>query len=68
MTTTTNATAAHPILAVERGKHKSVAYVVRSADELRFTTSRTSRAEISGLLAQHLPWVSPLTYEKPSVA
>jgi transposase len=57
MTTTTNATAADPILAIDLGKYKSVACIVRSADEPRFTTFRTSRAEISRLLAQQRPSV-----------
>src|SRR5262249_4275002 len=57
MTTTTNAAAADPILAIDLGRYKSVACVVRSADAQRFTTIRTSRAEISRLLAQQRPAV-----------
>jgi hypothetical protein len=38
MTTTTNVTAAYPILAIDLGKYKSVACIVRSADDQSFTT------------------------------
>jgi transposase len=57
MTTTTNATAAYPILAIDLGKYKSVACIVRAADDQRFTTIRTSRADISRLLSTHQPAV-----------
>jgi hypothetical protein len=45
MTTTTIATAAGPILAIDLGKYKSVACLVRSADERRNITFRSGRAE-----------------------
>jgi transposase len=57
MTTTTNATAASPILAIDLGKYKSVACLVDAANNLRFTTIRTSRAEITRLLIKHRPAV-----------
>jgi hypothetical protein len=44
MTTITNATAAYPILAIDLGKYKSLACIVRSADDLGFTTLPISRA------------------------
>ena len=40
MTTTTKATAAYPILAIDLGKYKSVACIVGSANDQRFTTIR----------------------------
>jgi transposase len=57
MTTTANATAAAPILAIDLGKYKSVACLYRSADDHRFLSFATSRAEITRLLDKHQPSV-----------
>jgi transposase len=57
MTTTAKATAARTILALDLGKYKSVACVYRSADDQRFTTVPTSRAELARLIDQHRPEV-----------
>jgi transposase len=57
MTTTSIATAAHPILAIDLGKYKCVACVYRSADDHVFASLSTSRAELSRLLAKHRPGV-----------
>ena len=43
MTTTTIATAAEVILAIDLGKYKSTACVYRSAQEVRFHSIPTSR-------------------------
>jgi transposase len=56
-TTTVTATAAGPILAIDLGKYKSVACVYRSADDHRFATIPTSRAELTRLFAAHRPSV-----------
>ena len=53
--TTTAETAADTILALDLGKYKSVACVYRSADELRFTTVSTCRAELARLIDRHRP-------------
>jgi hypothetical protein len=50
MTTTATATAAETILAIDLGKYKSVACLYRSADDNRFVSFATSRAEITRLL------------------
>jgi hypothetical protein len=55
MTTTAEATAADTILALDPGKYKSVACLYRSADEHRFTTIPTSRAELTRLIDRHRP-------------
>jgi transposase len=57
MTTTAKATAAAPILAIDLGKYKCVACLYRSADDQRFTTFATSRAELTRLMEQHRPRV-----------
>src|SRR5262245_23876625 len=57
MTTTANATAAAPILAIDLGKYKSVACLYRSADDTRFTTFSTSRDPLTRLIDQHRPRV-----------
>lgn len=78
MTTTTIkiTTAADTILALDLGKYKSVACLYRRADDPRFTTFPTSRAEISRFLERHRPsvvlieacllagWVHDLCVEK----
>src|SRR5438874_3746598 len=53
--TTKTATAADTILAIDLGKYKSVACVYRSADEQRFTTLPTSRAELTRLIEKYRP-------------
>lgn len=55
MTTTTSATAAETILAIDLGKYKSVACAYRAADDHRFTTVPTSRAELTRLIQTHRP-------------
>jgi transposase len=55
MTTTAEATAAATILALDLGKYKSVACLYRSADDARFTTVTTSRAELTRLIEAHRP-------------
>jgi transposase len=57
MTTTAKATAAETILAVDLGKYKSVACVDRPAEQPRFTTFATSRAELTRLIERHRPAV-----------
>jgi transposase len=57
MTTTATTTAADTILAIDLGKYKSVACLYRSADDQRFTTISTSRAELTRLINQHQPAV-----------
>jgi transposase len=57
MTTNAVTTAAGPILAIDLGKYKSVACVYGSADEHRFHSLATSRAELTRLLDQHRPAV-----------
>jgi hypothetical protein len=52
--TTTAATAAAPILALDLGKYKSVACVHRSADDHRFLSTPTSREGLARLLDRHL--------------
>jgi hypothetical protein len=53
MTTTAKATAAETILAIDLGKYKSVACLYRSADDQRFVSFTTSRAEIARMLDKH---------------
>jgi transposase len=55
MTTTAKANAADTILAIDLGKYKSVACIYRSADDRRFTTFSTSRAELTRLIEKHRP-------------
>jgi transposase len=55
MTTTAKTTAADTILAIDLGKYKSVACLDRSADDPRFTTFPTSRAELTRLIERHRP-------------
>jgi transposase len=57
MTTTTIATAAEAILAIDLGKYKSTACVYRSAQQVHFHSIPTSRLELSRLLARHRPAV-----------
>jgi transposase len=57
MTTTAKTTAAASILAIDLGKYKSVACLYRSADDQRFTTFPTSRAELTRLIDKHRPEV-----------
>jgi len=57
MTTTVNTTAADTILAIDLGKYKSVACLSRSADDQRFTSFPTSRAELTRLVQRHRPSV-----------
>jgi transposase len=57
MTTTANATAAAPILAIDLGKYKSVVCVYRSADDCRFLSLPTSRPELARLLERQRPAV-----------
>jgi len=76
MTTTAKATAADTILAIDLGKYKSVACLYRSADDQRFTTFPTCRAELTRLIEKHRPavilieacllagWVRDLCVEK----
>ncbi len=54
MTTTAKAAAA-TILAIDLGKYKSVACLDRSAQDPRFTTIPTTRAELALLLDKHRP-------------
>jgi transposase len=54
-TTRVTATAAGPILAIDLGKYKSVACVYRSADDHRFTTIPTTRAELHRLIDRYCP-------------
>jgi transposase len=56
-TTRVTATAAGPILAIDLGKYKSVACAYRSADDARFTTIPTTRAELTRLIDKHKPGV-----------
>ena len=56
-TTTTTATAAGPILALDLGKYKSVACLYRSRDDARFATLPTSRPELTRLIHKHRPAV-----------
>src|SRR5262249_7651423 len=57
MTMTAKAAAAETILAVDLGKYKSVACIDRSAEDPRFTTFATSRAELARLIHRHRPAV-----------
>lgn len=57
MASTAIAAAAGPILAVDLGKYKSVACIYRAADDQRFATIPTSRAELTRLFATHPPAV-----------
>jgi transposase len=57
MTTTATTTAAAPILAIDLGKYKSVVCLYRSADDHRFLSFSTSRAEMARLLDRHGPAV-----------
>ncbi len=57
MTTTAKASAADSILAIDLGKYKSVACLYRSADDARYTTIPTTRAELTRLIDQHHPAV-----------
>jgi transposase len=57
MMTTANATAADTILAIDLGKYKSVACLYRSADDQRFATLPTTRAELTRLIDKHRPAV-----------
>jgi transposase len=57
MTTTASTTAADTILAIDLGKYKSVACLYRSADDHRFITFATSRAELARLIDRHRPAV-----------
>jgi transposase len=57
MTTTAKASAADTILAIDLGKYKSVACCYRSADDQRFHSFPTSRAEVMRLLEKHRPAV-----------
>jgi transposase len=57
MTTSAEATAAGTILAIDLGKYKSVACLYRSAEDHRFTTFPTSRAELTRLIQKHRPAV-----------
>jgi transposase len=57
MTTTAEAAAADTILALDLGKYKSVACLYRSADDHRFTTIPTGRAELTRLIDTHRPGV-----------
>ena len=57
MTTTVKTTAADTILAIDLGKYKSIACLYRAADDQRFTTFPTSRAELTRLIDQHQPAV-----------
>jgi transposase len=54
---TTTIPAVDTILALDLGKYKSVACVYRAADDLRFTTVTTSRAELGRLSERHRPTV-----------
>jgi transposase len=76
MTTTAKATTAAPILAIDLGKYKCVACLYCLADDPRFTTFPTSRAEFGRLIDRHRPavilieacllagWVRDLCVEK----
>src|SRR4051794_39752471 len=55
MTTTAKGNAADTILAIDLGKYKSVACIYRSADDHRFTTFPTGRAELTRLIEKHRP-------------
>jgi hypothetical protein len=55
--TTTTAIDAGTILALDLGKYKTVACAYRSADDLRFTTVSTSRAELARLIDRWRPAV-----------
>jgi transposase len=55
MTTTAKAIAAETILAIDLGKYKSVACIYRLADDRRFVTVPTSRAELTRLSEKHRP-------------
>jgi transposase len=57
MMTTTATTAAAPILAIDLGKYKSVVCVYRAADDCRFLSIPTSRAELTRLLEKQAPQV-----------
>jgi transposase len=57
MTTTAKASAAETILAIDLGKYKSVACLDRPADDPRFSTFATSRAELARLIDKHRPAV-----------
>jgi transposase len=57
MTTTATTTAADTILAIDLGKYKSVACICRSADDQRFATFPTTRAELTRLIHKHRPSV-----------
>src|SRR5262245_37517167 len=55
MTTTAKTAAADTILAIDLGKYKSGACLYRCADEHRFSTIPTSRAELTRLIDRHRP-------------
>jgi transposase len=76
MTTTAKTTATETILSIDLGKYKSVGCVSRAADDYRFTTFATSRAELTRLIDLYRPdvilieacllagWVRDLCVEK----
>jgi hypothetical protein len=55
MTTAKTATVTETILAIDLGKYKSVACLYRSADDPRFVSFATSRAEIARMLDKLQP-------------
>jgi transposase len=55
MTTAKTTAATDTILAIDLGKYNSVACLYRSADEQRFVSFATSRAEIARMLDKHQP-------------
>jgi transposase len=57
MTTTVKPIAADTILAIDLAKYKSVACIYRSADDIRFSSFPTSRAEVVRLIQKHRPQV-----------
>jgi transposase len=57
MTTNAVTTAAGPILAIDLGKYKCVACLYRSAEDHRFHSFSTSRAELARLIDRHRPAV-----------
>jgi len=54
---TKSKSAAAPILAIDLGKYKSVVCLYRSADDVRFLSIPTTRAELTRLLAKQRPAV-----------
>jgi len=57
MTITAKAAAAETIVGLNFGKYKSVACVERPAEQPRFTTFATSRAELTRPIDRHRPAV-----------